>query len=391
LQKSLHCRTMWAMREIRYFDNAATTSMSRSALDAYTKAVVQYRGNPSSLHQEGRDAKAFLEQTRADLAGLLGVDPLSLTFTSGATESNAIILNSLIWKERKGQVILSGIEHPSVSEYARLLKQLGWKVTTLAAPNGFVQKEDLQKALSSETRLVCIMLVNNVVGTIQDVGGLVEVVRAFESEHNNRKIHVHTDATQALGKIRFDLQAMGIDSASFSAHKLHGPRGVGLLYNTNAGIESLSRGGSQERGLRPGTENIGGIAAMHQAVKDAFHSLEENYKHVSGLNAFLRDKLSALPIFSPSEHCSPYILALAHPKLPSEVFTRLLFDQGLCVSSGSACSNNAKQKSQSVLTAMAFSAQLAKNSIRISLSKDTTAEDVEILAQAVTQLILEHA
>ncbi|MCK9599389.1 MAG: aminotransferase class V-fold PLP-dependent enzyme, partial [Sphaerochaeta sp.] len=248
------------MREIRYFDNAATTSMSRSALDAYTKAVVQYRGNPSSLHQEGRDAKAFLEQTRADLAGLLGVDPLSLTFTSGATESNAIILNSLIWKERKGQVILSGIEHPSVSEYARLLKQLGWKVTTLAAPNGFVQKEDLQKALSSETRLVCIMLVNNVVGTIQDVGGLVEVVRAFESEHNNRKIHVHTDATQALGKIRFDLQAMGIDSASFSAHKLHGPRGVGLLYNTNAGIESLSRGGLQERGLRPGTENIGGIA-----------------------------------------------------------------------------------------------------------------------------------
>jgi len=382
---------MWAMREIRYFDNAATTSMSRSALDAYTKAVVQYRGNPSSLHQEGRDAKAFLEQTRADLAGLLGVDPLSLTFTSGATESNAIILNSLIWKERKGQVILSGIEHPSVSEYARLLKQLGWKVTTLAAPNGFVQKEDLQKALSSETRLVCIMLVNNVVGTIQDVGGLVEVVRAFESEHNNRKIHVHTDATQALGKIRFDLQAMGIDSASFSAHKLHGPRGVGLLYNTNAGIESLSRGGSQERGLRPGTENIGGIAAMHQAVKDAFHSLEENYKHVSGLNAFLRDKLSALPIFSPSEHCSPYILALAHPKLHSKVFTRLLFDQGLCVSSGSACSNNAKQKSQSVLTAMAFSAQLAKNSIRISLSKDTTAEDVEILAQAVTQLILEHA
>ena len=382
---------MWAMHEIRYFDNAATTGMSRPALDAYTKAVVQYRGNPSSLHQEGRDAKAFLEQTRADIAGLLGVDPLSLTFTSGATEANAIILNSLIWKERKGHVILSSIEHPSVSEYARLLKHLGWRVTTLAAPKGFIQQEELQKALCSETRLVSIMLVNNVVGTMQDIGGLVEVVRAFESGHNNRKIHVHTDATQALGTIPFDLKALGVDSASFSAHKLHAPRGVGLLYNTNAGIESLSRGGSQERGLRPGTENIGGIAAMHQAVKDALHSLDENYRHVSLLNALLRDKLSSLPIFSPAEHCSPYILALAHPTLPSEVFTRLLFDQGICVSSGSACSNNAKQKSQSVLAAMAFPAQIAKNSIRISLSKDTTAEDVEILAQTVTQLILEHA
>ncbi len=391
LQKSLHCRTMWAMHEIRYFDNAATTSISAAALDAYTKAVEHYRGNPSSLHQEGREAKAFLQQTREDLAGLLGVDAAALTFTSGATEANAIIISSLIWKERKGQIILSGIEHPSVSEYARLLKQLGWKVTVLPAPRGFIQKEDLQRALSSETRMVSIMLVNNITGSIQDVGGLVEVVRTFEAGHNNRKIHFHTDATQALGKIGFDLKNMGVDSAAFSAHKLHGPRGVGMLYNTNAGIESLSRGGAQEQGLRPGTENLGGIAAMHQAIKDAFSNLEENFKQVSSLNRFLRDRLALLPVLSPPENCSPYILTLSHPTLPSEVFTRLLFDQGFCVSSGSACSNNAKQKSQGVLSAMAFSPQLAKNSIRISLSKDTTEDDVEALAQTITHLNLEHA
>lgn len=382
---------MWAMHEIRYFDNAATTSISAAALDAYTKAVEHYRGNPSSLHQEGREAKAFLQQTREDIAGLLGVDAAALTFTSGATEANAIILSSLIWKARKGQVILSGIEHPSVSEYARLLKQLGWKVTVLPAPRGFIQKEDLQRALSSETRMVSIMLVNNITGSIQDVGGLVEVVRTFEAGHNNRKIHFHTDATQALGKIGFDLKSMGVDSAAFSAHKLHGPRGVGMLYNTNAGIESLSRGGAQEQGLRPGTENLGGIAAMHQAIKDAFSNLEENFKQVSSLNRFLRDRLALLPVLSPPENCSPYILTLSHPTLPSEVFTRLLFDQGFCVSSGSACSNNAKQKSQGVLSAMAFSPQLAKNSIRISLSKDTTEDDVEALAQTITHLNLEHA
>ena len=239
--------------------------------------------------------------------------------------------------------------------------------------------------------MVSIMLVNNITGSIQDVGGLVEVVRTFEAGHNNRKIHFHTDATQALGKIGFDLKSMGVDSAAFSAHKLHGPRGVGMLYNTNAGIESLSRGGAQEQGLRPGTENLGGIAAMHQAIKDAFSNLEENFKQVSSLNRFLRDRLALLPVLSPPENCSPYILTLSHPTLPSEVFTRLLFDQGFCVSSGSACSNNAKQKSQGVLSAMAFSPQLAKNSIRISLSKDTTEDDVEALAQTITHLNLEHA
>lgn len=382
---------MWAMHEIRYFDNAATTAISESSLGAYTKVVQHYRGNPSSLHQEGREAKALLEEIRQDIASQLGVGAETLTFTGGATEANAIILNSLIWKERKGQVILSGIEHPSVSEYARLLKQLGWKIVILPAPKGFVQKEDLQKALTADTRLVSVMLVNNVVGSVQNIAALVEVVRSFEKEHNNRKIHFHTDATQALGKIGFDLRSLGVDSASFSAHKLHGPRGVGLLYNTNAGIESLSRGGDQEKGLRAGTENLGGIAAMHQAIKDAYLHLQSNYDQVMSLNAYLREHLAFLPILSPQKDCSPYILNVAHPSLPSEVFTRMLFDQGFCVSSGSACSNNAKQKSQGVLSSMLFSPQLAKNSIRISLSKETTLLEVQALVGAITQLYRENA
>lgn len=379
------------MHELRYFDNAATTRMSESALNAYTMAVQQYRGNPSSLHQEGREAKTLLEGMREDIASLLGVHAADLTFTGGATEANAIIMGSLLWKERKGQVIISGIEHPSVSEYARLLKQLGWKVVVLPAPKGFVQKEDLLKALTAETRLVSLMLVNNVVGTVLDIEGLVEVVRMYEKQYNNRKIHFHTDATQALGKIRFDLHSLGVDSASFSAHKLHGPRGVGLLYNTNAGIESLSRGGDQERGLRPGTENLGGIAGMHQAIKDAYLNFDENYEKVMQLNIYLRQDLSFLPILSPSERCSPYILTIAHPTLPSEVFTRMLFDEGYCVSSGSACSNNAKQKSQTVLSSMLFSPLLSKNSVRISLSKESTLPEARALAGAITHLYREHA
>jgi cysteine desulfurase len=250
--------------------------MSESALRTYQEVARTYIGNPSALHQKGLEAKAHLQENRARVARILQVQEKELTFTSGATEANAIVLESLIWKQQKGHVILSAIEHPSVSEFARLLKHLGWSVSFLNAPGGFIRCEDLKKELTKQTRLVALMLVNNVVGSIQDIGSLVRTVRDFEQMSGGRHIHFHTDATQALGKIPFSLKDLGVDSAAFSAHKFHGPRGVGMLYNANPALENLSRAGDQEGGMRGGTENLAGIAAMTTALEEANASLDEH-------------------------------------------------------------------------------------------------------------------
>ncbi len=370
------------MIEIHYFDNAATTPMSKQAIHTYVSVTESYVGNPSALHQEGLKAKELLEGLREKSAHLLDVPPSTLYFTSGGTESNAIILNHILWKPQKAEIILTNIEHPSIKEYGTFFRQLGWKVIYLDAPHGFVPPEDLKKALSDKTRLVCCLLVNNVVGSIQDIASLVAVVRKKEAE-TGRKIHFHTDAVQALGKIPFSLTALGVDSASFSAHKIHGPRGVGILYNTNASVTALNRAGEQERGLRGGTENLSGISAMVTAMEEA-HSVQDTaYKQVMKINTLLRERLSFLPILSPTQLYSPYILTVSVKPWPSEVFTRLLYAKGFCVSSGSACSNNAKQKNQGVLLAMQVDPQDAKSSLRLSFSKETTIEKAELLSQAI--------
>ncbi len=379
------------MLTLRYFDNAATTALCEEALTAYADVATNYIGNPSSLHQEGLKAKELLSLKRKQIASLLQVEDSHIFFTSGSSEANALIFNSLIWKMQKQEVIISNIEHPSVKEYSHLLKHLGWKVKTLNAPNGCINVQDLKEALSKNTRLVCLMLVNNVTGSIQDIQALVSAVRAFEQKAGGRKIHFHTDATQALGKIDFNLKELGVDSASFSAHKFHGPRGVGFLYNTDRSIMSLSRGGLQESGLRAGTENLAGIAAMHAALEKSLQLQQQEGDRIRMLKTMIVHRLSFLPMLSPKEHCSPYIIAFSFPKLPSEVFSRMLYDQGFCVSAGSACSANAKQKGEGILQAMGFSSELAKSSIRISLSNYTTDDDVEALIQAITTIYKEHA
>ncbi|NBK21876.1 MAG: cysteine desulfurase [Spirochaetia bacterium] len=370
------------MTEIHYFDNAATTPMNEQAIQTYASVARTYFGNPSALHQEGIKAKELLEELRETSARLLDVPSNSIFFTSGGTESNAIVLNHLLWKPQKAEIILTNIEHPSIKEYGTFFRQLGWKVIYLDAPNGFVRAEDLSRALTDKTRLVCCMLVNNVVGSVQDIASLVGVVRSKEAG-TGRKIHFHTDAVQALGKVPFSLSDLGVDSASFSAHKIHGPRGVGILYNTNTGVTALNRAGEQEKGLRGGTENLSGIAAMVTSLEDTMANQEGNYLHVQKINEMLRQRLSFLPILSPAQLCSPYILTVSVKPWPSEVFTRLLYTKGFCVSSGSACSNNARQKSQGVLVAMHVHPQDAKSSLRLSFSEETTIEEAELLSQAI--------
>jgi len=375
------------MKKILYFDNAATTKISEKALDAYISASKDYWGNPSSLHQAGQEAHSRLEDDRNKIASCLQVKPQDLTFTASSTEANSIILQSFLWSPQQGQILIPSIEHSAVKGFERLFREKGWTVSTIDAPKGFVDPDQVASLLNPKTRLVCMMLVNNVTGSIQPVGEIVKVCRAYE-KRTGRKIHVHTDATQALGKIPFNLGSLGVDSAAFSAHKLQGPKGVGLLYNIDPSIQGLSRGGGQEHALRPGTENTAGIASMAVAISDALENLNLHQQTAQHLNALCRKELDGVVSFlSPGENASPWILNITTDKLPSEVLTRMLSDKGICVSSGSACSNNAQGKEESIITAMHFSPKEAKGSIRISFGYQTTDDEAMLLCLTLKELL----
>lgn len=369
-----------------YFDNAATTKISQRAEEEYIRVCNEYMGNPSSNHRLGIKARELLEEKRESIAWMLDVERDSLIFTSGATESISLFFQTLLWLE-KGTVIISRIEHEAVSSWAKFLEKSGWKVVHLKAKGGFVSPDELREALTNDTKAVFVMSVNNVTGAIEPIKELTRVVREYEKE-NRRKILFFSDSVQALGKTELKLKDWDVDGASFSAHKINGPRGVGLLYTKNPElIHPLASGGGQERGKRPGTENLSGIAAFETALKEWRSEKEEREKRAGEIKNYLIDSLSSLglKIFSPSVS-SPYILSLEGP-LPSEVFTRMLYDKGFCVSSGSACSNNAKGKSEAILEAMGISNQSARKAIRISLGKDSTLEEAECLVKAFKELI----
>ena len=375
------------MKKVWYFDNAATTKISDRALEAYVSASKTIWGNPSSRHAAGVEGHALLEQSRKTIASLLGVATKDLYFTSSSTESNGIVMDSLLWAPQPGEVIIPAIEHDAVKGHCRLLREKGWTVVPVDAPKGFVDPDEVASLLTPKTRMVAVMLVNNVTGTIQKVQEIVRLCRNYEAK-TGRKIHVHTDATQALGKIPFSLPDLGVDSAAFSAHKLEGPKGVGLLFNSDPAVQGISRGGGQEEGIRPGTENTPGIAAMTVAIQDAMAALDEHYRKAVVLNNLIREQLDGIVRFlTPQENASPWILNFTTDRFPSEVLTRMLYDNDFCVSAGSACSNNAQGKQEGVIKAMRFSPNEAKGSIRISLGYQTNEEEAMLLCRTVRRLV----
>ena len=369
-----------------YFDNAATTPLSQRAAKTYIETAELYPGNPSSIHRLGRKAKDELERRRGHIASLLGVNERNLIFTSGATESISLFFSSLLWME-KGTIVVSRIEHEAVTSWMTYLKRIGWNIVKIKAKGGFVSPDELYSSLTPDTKVVAVMAVNNVTGAIEDTKGLVECVRKYEKE-NGKKILFFSDSVQALGKTGLDLKGSDVDGASFSAHKINGPRGVGLLYAKNPEmIRPIASAGGQENGHRGGTENLPGVAAFDEALTEWMENREEDEKRIGEYNKMLRESLSklGLEIISP-ESASPYILSIIAP-LPSEVFTRMLMDKGFCVSSGSACSNNAKGKSEGILEAMGIRNEKAKRAIRISMGRDTKEEDVISLCKAFGELI----
>lgn len=369
-----------------YFDWTATTPVLQNALDEYCRISSEFIGNPSSVHSEGIRAKSKLNELRKRTAAAIGSEPDEIFFTSGGTESDSIIMNSPLTQPVPGHIITTGIEHSAVLEHKKTLENHGWIVTSLNCPSGYINPAQLEKNLNSKTKLVCIMAVNNVTGTVQPIIECVDIIRNFE-KNNGRKIHIHCDAVQALGKTEFCLKNLDIDSAAFSSHKFGGPRGIGILFNRNKSINSLSKGGGQEYGLRPGTENLPAIAAMVTALESSLSGFEENYSTVMHFRRIVEDAVleKGYTLLSPScassNRFSPYIITFSVKPTPSEVYIRMMDDKGFCMSSGSACSSNSRGKAESVLSAMNIDPLNRMSAIRVSLSQLNTEQEVKELAK----------
>ena len=373
---------------MHYFDWTATSPMGHKALEVYNDTAARYIGNPSSTHPLGADAKARLEAERSSVASLLGVRASEIYFTSGGTESNSIVLSSLLNSPSPGEIITTAIEHSAILEWKKTLEGAGWKFTALRCPGGYLDPSSLREALNDKVRMVAFMKVNNVTGTVLDTSALVRVVRDFE-KIIGRRIHIHCDAVQALGKIPFFPSGEDLDSASFSAHKFCGPRGVGILYNRNKAVLALSRGGGQEKGLRPGTENLAGICAMGAELSVAMSSLKAEFDRILAFRTKIEDAVTGAGYTLISPSCrskmefSPYIINICAKPIPSEVFLRVMADKGFCLSSGSACSSNSKGKAESVLTAMNIDPASRMSSIRISMGRGTTESETDDLCAAL--------
>lgn len=367
-----------------YFDNAATTKLSERALAAYIETSRAIWGNPSSVHAKGLEAKRKLEEERIKASSLIGIEAGNLFFTSGATESIAAVFSSLLFTT-PGKIIISRIEHEAVSSWLPVLRQHGWKTAELRAKGGFVDPDDLKAELTPDTKLVAVMAVNNVTGAIQPISRLVSVVREYEKE-NRRHIFFFSDSVQALGKTDYEIESLGIDGASFSGHKINGPRGIGMLYLRNpSSFRPIAPAGGQEKGKRGGTENLPAIAALTAAMEEWLSGQKESNMRVQAMKERIVSALVEMDYDILSPVCSsPYIISFAS-RLPSEVYTRMLSDKGVFVSSGSACSNNAKGEGEKILLGMGIRPEKARNAVRISLSNSTTEEETEALIRIIKE------
>ena len=365
-----------------YFDNAATTKIYDDALTSYVQVSQKFFGNPSSLHQLGVDAYQVLTKARAQVASLLSVQPEEIFFTSGGTESNNwAIKGTALEKSVFGKhIITTKIEHPSVLQTCKQLERFGFEVTYLDVNSkGIVSVDQLKENLRKDTILVSVMAVNNEVGAVQPIAEIAQVLEAYPS------IHFHVDAVQAVERASQLLAIGRIDLLSLSAHKFHGPRGVGIMYKKfGRKIQALLTGGGQEKGERSTTENLPGIVATTKALRMA---LEE--KSVTGeLRSQLWKELATKPeirIFSPEDGAS-HVLCFAIKGVRGEVVVHAFENHGIYISTTSACSSK-KADSSSTLYAMDVPNEWATGAVRVSFSNDNTKEEVEQFIDVLHQLM----
>ncbi len=361
-----------------YLDNCSTTKPRKEVIDEMMDAFNNIYGNPSSLHRLGLKAEKRVEDSRQIIADALKVKPDEIYFTSGATESNNLAINSIINKQSRfgKHIITTSIEHPSVLNVIRKLEDKGYDVTYLKVDrNGIISLEELANSIRGDTILVSIMQVNNEVGSIQPTWKVKKIIK-----DKNSKALFHVDGVQAFGKIKIQLKNWGIDAFSISGHKLHGPKGIGALYIDNKlKLEPVIYGGEQERGFRSGTENVPGIIGLGKAVELMDKNFEKEQNYVRDLKLYFIERLKEIDrirINSPAEHTSPYILNVSFEYVRGEVLLHYLENKGIYVSTTSACSSRGVKKSR-VLKELGLTDIQIEGAIRFCLSYEITKEDID--------------
>lgn len=375
------------MAKTIYVDNAATTAMSDEAIQAMLPYLQGVYGNPSSLHTVGQIAKEALDKAREDIAQSLGATAREIYFTSGGSEADNQAIRSAAYNglaKGKKHIISTAFEHHAVLHTLKKLEKEGFEVTLLSVHgDGLVTAEQVEAAIRPDTALVTVMYANNEVGTIQPIREIGRVCR-------EKKVVFHTDAVQAVGHIPVNVEQDNIDMLSLSAHKFHGPKGVGVLYcKKNVPLRNLIEGGAQERNRRAGTENIAGISAMAAALKQACAHLDENMAKEKALRDRLIEGLSAIPhskLNGDRKNRLPGNVNMSFEGIEGESLLLLLDEKGICASSGSACTSGSLDPSH-VLLALGLPHEVAHGSLRLSLSEYNTREEIETIIAEVPKVV----
>ena len=370
-----------------YADNAATTNMSEAAIEAMTDCVRNWYGNPSSLYTIGQKAKEKLEEAREEVAAVINAGPREIIFTSGGSEAdNQALLTAALNGKKQGKthIISSAFEHHAILHTLNKLKKNGFAITLLPVhENGIVRLDELEAAIREDTCLVTIMTANNEIGTIQPIAE----IGAICHKHG---VLFHTDAVQAVGHLPIDVQAQNIDMLSASAHKFHGPKGVGFLYARKGIIlQNLIEGGAQERGKRAGTENLPGILAMTAALKEAAAHMEQNNAHMAEIRDYLIKGLSEIPHSALNGDAKQRLAGnvnFSFEGIEGEGILLLLDQKGISASSGSACTSGALDPSH-VLLAIGRIHDVAHGSLRLSIGEDITKEEADYLIASVKEVV----
>ncbi len=370
-----------------YMDHSATSPVDPEVFEAMKPYFVDNFGNASTLYSQGRDARKAMEAAREQVASLIGAKPEEVIFTSGGTESDNIAIKGTAYrlKNKGNHIITSAIEHPAVRETCKYLEKNGFEVTYLPVyEEGIVRVSDLEDAITDKTILITIMHANNEIGTIQPISEIGKIAR-------ENKIYFHTDAVQTVGKIPVNVEEMNVDMLSLSAHKVYGPKGIGALYvKKGVRLEPIIHGGGHEKGLRPGTENVSGIVGLGKACELAEKNLLDNTKYITNL----RDKLIDGILDSVEQS---YLDGHRTKRLPNNVNLRFtgiegeslvlhLDSKGVAASTGSACSSKSLEPSH-VLIALGLEHVEAHGSLRLTLGKENTEEEVDYVINAVKEVV----
>lgn len=377
------------MNDIIYFDNSATTRLSDEVFESMKEFLINNFSNPSSIYEISQKSKVAIEKSRENLANYINANKNEVFFTSSGTESDnwAIIGSTIRKKLQSAHIITTAFEHSAVLETCKFLENFGFDVTYIY-PNreGFISYKDVVDAIRDDTVFVSVMLVNNEVGTIQDIEKICKAVK-----EKNEKIIFHTDAVQALSELNIDVKKLKVDLMSFSAHKIHGPKGVGALYiKQGTDIENFILGGSQERKRRAGTENVAGIVGFSKAIDILRSKILENVQKRKELKEYLLLKLTEnfknFKINASLENRHSGNLNISFPGVDKEMIIMSMDFNGICISSGSACSSGSLENSH-VLSSMKIDLDLQDSAIRISLGEENTKNDIDKFINALKDIV----